>query len=270
MLRRSLPHTDFLWLNGIVNAKGNPPWIFIGRTNVDAEAPILWPLDAKSQLTGKDPDAGKDWRQEEKGATEDELVGWHHRLNEHEFVQTLGDGEGQGKPGVLQFMESQRVGHNLANSLEKSWELCLARNKPFSSLSLLNGLLSAFGKDEAASLGPKKKSVVQLIYLLVLCFHFYESKHVCAVLDMKWIFNKCGTRTILEHSMVRIRGLSKLLMPPNRAIAISLETNYKWWGKQRLNSQVWATWDGPTASMQKASCQRLKQEIRWQRESKAS
>lgn len=76
---------------------------------------------------------------------------------------------------------------------------------------------------------------------------------------MKWIFNKCGMRNVLEHCMVRIRGLSKLLMPPNRAIAIGLETNYKWWGKQRLNRQVWATWDGPTASLQKASCQWLKQ-----------
>ena len=74
-----------------VNPKGNQPWIFIGRT--DAEAPILWPPDAKNWLTGKDPDAGKDWRQEEKG---DEMVGWHHWLNGHEFEQTPGVGEGQG------------------------------------------------------------------------------------------------------------------------------------------------------------------------------
>ena len=74
--------------------KGNQSWIFIGRTN--AEAPILWPPDSKSQLTGKDPDAGKDWGQEEKGGTEDELVGWHHWLNGHEFEQTPGDGGGQG------------------------------------------------------------------------------------------------------------------------------------------------------------------------------
>ena len=76
-----------------VNFKGNQAWIFIGRT--DAEAPILWPPDAKSQLVGKDPDAGKDWRQEEKVMTEDEVVGWHHRLDGHEFEQPLGDGEGQ-------------------------------------------------------------------------------------------------------------------------------------------------------------------------------
>ena len=68
--------------------------MFIGRT--DAEAPVLWPPDAKSQLTGKDPDDGKDWRQEEKGMTEDEMVGWHHWLDGHEFEQTPGDSERQG------------------------------------------------------------------------------------------------------------------------------------------------------------------------------
>ena len=71
-------------------------WIFIGRTDAKAEAPILWPPDAKNWLTGKDPDAEKDWRQEEKGMTEDEMVGWHHWLDAHEFEQAPGDGEGQG------------------------------------------------------------------------------------------------------------------------------------------------------------------------------
>ena len=68
-----------------VNPKGNPPWIFTGRTDAEAEAPITWPPDAKSQHTGNGCDAGKDWRKEEKGATEDEIVGWHHWLNGHEF-----------------------------------------------------------------------------------------------------------------------------------------------------------------------------------------
>ena len=77
-----------------VNSKGNQPWIVIGRT--DAEAPILWPPDAKSWLIWKDPESGKAWGQEEKGMTEDEMAGWHHQLNGHEFEQTLGDGEGQG------------------------------------------------------------------------------------------------------------------------------------------------------------------------------
>ena len=68
-----------------VHPKGNQSWIFIGRTDAEAETPILWPPDAKSWLIWKDPDAGKDWGQEEKGMTEDEMIGWHHRLNGHEF-----------------------------------------------------------------------------------------------------------------------------------------------------------------------------------------
>ena len=79
-----------------VNSRGNQPWIFIGSTDCEAEAPILWPPDAKNQHIGKDTDAGKDWRQEEKGTTQDEMAGWHHQLNGHEFEQTLGDGDGQG------------------------------------------------------------------------------------------------------------------------------------------------------------------------------
>ena len=78
----------------LVNPKGNQPWICIGRT--DAEGPILWPLDAKSQSIGKDPDAGKDWGQGEKGMTEAEMVGWHHQLRGHEFEPILRDSEGQG------------------------------------------------------------------------------------------------------------------------------------------------------------------------------
>ena len=79
-----------------VNPKGNQAWIFIGRTDAEADVLRLWPPDAKSQLIGKDPDAGKDWRQEEKGMTEDEMVGWHHRLKGHESEQAPGDSEGWG------------------------------------------------------------------------------------------------------------------------------------------------------------------------------
>ena len=79
-----------------VNPKGNQSWIFIGRADAEAEAPILWSTDAKNWLIGKDPDAGKDWRQEEKGMIEDEMVGWHHWFNGHEFEQTMGVGGGQG------------------------------------------------------------------------------------------------------------------------------------------------------------------------------
>jgi len=79
-----------------VNSKGNQFWKFIGSTNAEAEVPMLCLPDSKSWVIGKDPHAGKDWRQEEKGMTEDEMVGWHHWFNGHAFEQALGDGEGQG------------------------------------------------------------------------------------------------------------------------------------------------------------------------------
>ena len=79
-----------------VNPKGDQSWVFIGRTDAEAEAPILWPPDAKNWLFGKDPDASKDWRKEEKNTTEDEMVGWHHWLDGHEFEWTLGVSNGQG------------------------------------------------------------------------------------------------------------------------------------------------------------------------------
>ena len=79
-----------------VNPKGDRSWVFIGRIDVEAEIPILWPSDAKNWLIGKDPDAGKDWMWEEKGMTEDEMIGWHHWLNGHEFEQALGVGDGWG------------------------------------------------------------------------------------------------------------------------------------------------------------------------------
>ena len=82
-----------------VHPKGSQSWIFIGRTDAEAETPIFWPPDEKNWLLGKDPDAGKNWRQGEKGTTEDEVVGWHHWLDEHEFEQAQGVGDGQGSLG---------------------------------------------------------------------------------------------------------------------------------------------------------------------------
>ena len=79
-----------------VHPKGDWSWVSIGRTDAEAETPVLWPPHAKSWLIGKDPDAGRDWGQEEKGMTEDEMVGWHHQLYGHEFEQALGVGDGQG------------------------------------------------------------------------------------------------------------------------------------------------------------------------------
>ena len=90
------------------NPKGYQPWIFIGRTDAEAETPVLWSPGAQNRLIGKDPDAGKDWGQEEKGTTEDEMVGWHHRLCGHEF-EKLWKIVKDRKPGC---MGSWRVGHN--------------------------------------------------------------------------------------------------------------------------------------------------------------
>ena len=103
-----------------VNTKEISPsyWIFIGRTGAEAETPIVWPSYVKYWLIGKDPDAGKDWRQE-KGMTENEMVGWYHWFDGHEFEQILGVGDGQGSLSFLRSLGSQRVGHNTATEL--SW-----------------------------------------------------------------------------------------------------------------------------------------------------
>ena len=99
-----------------VNPKENQSWIFIGWTDAEAEAPIPWPPDAKSQLIWKDPDVGKDWRWEEKGTTEDEMIRWHHRLNAHEFEQAPGVHDEQG--GLVCCSPwGHRVGHNWVTKL---------------------------------------------------------------------------------------------------------------------------------------------------------
>ena len=103
-----------------VHPKGDQSWVFIGRTDVEAEAPILCPLDAKRQLIGKDPDAGEDWRQEEKGMTEDEMVGWHLWHNGYEFEQTLGDSKSQGNLACCSQWDC-RVGHDLATEHQHNW-----------------------------------------------------------------------------------------------------------------------------------------------------
>ena len=99
-----------------VHPKGNKSWVFFGRTDAEAETPILWPRDAKNWLTGKDPDAGKDWRQEEKGTTEDEMVAWHHRLDGHKFEQAPGVGDGQGSLACCSPW-GRRVRHDSATGL---------------------------------------------------------------------------------------------------------------------------------------------------------
>ena len=100
-----------------VHPKRDQSWVFIGRNDAESETPILWPSHAKNWLIGKDPDAGKAWMQEEKGTTEDEMVGWHHQLDGHEFGWSWW---WTGRPGVLRFMGSQRVGHDWATELNWS------------------------------------------------------------------------------------------------------------------------------------------------------
>ena len=101
-----------------VHPKGNQSWMFIGRTDAEAETPILWPPDMKSWLIGKDPDAGKDWGQEEKGMTEDEMVGWQSLTWWTWVWESSGSWWWTGKPGVLQSMGSQRVGHDWVTELD--------------------------------------------------------------------------------------------------------------------------------------------------------
>ena len=99
-----------------VHSEGDQPWDFFGRNDAKAETPVLWPPHAKSWLTGKDSDAGRDWQQEEKGTTEDEMAGWHHWLDGRESEWT-GSWWWTGRPGVLRFMGLQRVGHDWATEL---------------------------------------------------------------------------------------------------------------------------------------------------------
>ena len=110
-----------------VHPKGDQSWVFIWRTDVEAETPILWPPVVKSWVNGKDPDAGKDWGQEEKRTTEDEMVGWHHRLNGRGFGWTLGVGDRQGSLACCGSWGQQRVAHDcdwteLLNKLNKQGE----------------------------------------------------------------------------------------------------------------------------------------------------
>ena len=124
-----------------INPKGNQPWMFTGRTDAEAETPILWPPDAKNWLIGKDPYAGKDWRQEEKGTTEDKMVGWHHRLDGHEFEEALGVGDGQGSLACCSSMGSQRIGCDWVTELK--WEKTRILRGSENWQPVLNGTLGA-------------------------------------------------------------------------------------------------------------------------------
>ena len=147
-----------------VHPKGNQPWIFIGKTDAEAEAPILWPPDVKNWLTGKVPDAGKDWRREEKGTTEDEMAGWHHRLDGHKFEQAPGVRDGQGGLACC-----SPWGHQQSDMTELNWTLgdsgCY--NAPFTKGKLR--LKTAFANySMSQSLNKSISSLSLLSWKLVL------------------------------------------------------------------------------------------------------
>ena len=136
---------ESLGLQGNPTNQGNQSWIFIGRTDAEAETPILWLLDAKNWLIGKDPDPEKDWRQEEKGTTEDEMVGWHHGLNGHAFEHTLGDSGGQGSLaccspwGRKELDTSERLNWTELYEWRFKGPLCIF---PFESLSFVTKIIT--------------------------------------------------------------------------------------------------------------------------------
>ena len=132
VLEKTLESPLDCWEIQPVHPKGNQSWIFIGRTDAEGETPILWPPDAKRWVIGRDPDAGKDWRQEEKGTREDEMVRWHHRLNGHDFEHASGVGDGQGNLACCSPWGC-RVGYNWATEL--NWKLLVPKTKE-SRLSL--------------------------------------------------------------------------------------------------------------------------------------
>ena len=144
--------------------QGDQSWVFIGRTDVEAETPILWPPDAECWLIWKDPDAGKDWGQEEKGMTENEMVGWHHWLDEHRFGWTPGSDDGQGGLGVLWFMGPQRVGHDWV----MNWtEYCV-----------IPGLgLSLFYRPNCSNCHSRHSSRRHQVYHTLYFFWYYSALH---------------------------------------------------------------------------------------------
>ena len=127
-----------------VNPKRNQPLIFIERTDAEAEAPILWPPDGKSQVTRKDPANGQDSRQEEKGATEDKMVGWHHWLNGHEFEQTPGDTEGQGSLACCSPWGSKESDTTEQLNNNKAIQQCVTRWMMWLTFLIKNSVLLQF------------------------------------------------------------------------------------------------------------------------------
>ena len=193
-----------------VHPKENHPWIFIGRT--DAEAPILWPPDAKSQLTGKDRDAGKDWRQEEKGTTENEMVGWHHWLDGHECGQASGVWW-TGKPGMLRSMGSQRVGHNWATELNwtELWFSGLCKLIEWDCVELFLGLFPfpLMGKAEGGS-NPVCWWLGLYFCFVCLLFRWGVLHRVLLVVGWCWVLYSSGFLCVSSRVLELVLLLQRL------------------------------------------------------------
>ena len=172
----------------LVNPKGNQSWIFIGRTDAEAEALILRSPDTMSWLIGKDPDDGEDWEKEEKGTIEDEMVGWHHRFNGHEFEHTRRQWR-TGKSGMLQSMGSQRVGHDWATEQQQAW----LQNHHI-KLFPYNSWIKARARWSPEEWDRKKIYTIALKYFPLLELSFFHLKYLIYGLQLKekgivaWLF----------------------------------------------------------------------------------
>ena len=151
-----------------VDPNGNQSWMFIWVTDAEAKAPILWPPDAKNWLMGKDPDTRKEWRWEEKGKTEDQMVGWHHQLDGHEFEQAPGDDDRQGGLSCYCPLGSQRVGHDWVTEL--NWRLSNPQNQWQNWRNTLQaehpGVMSKIHTVDGALKGPVALTTIRKSFLL--------------------------------------------------------------------------------------------------------
>ena len=188
----------FSMLYRVVHSKGDQSWVFFGTTVAKTETPILWPPDVKNWLIGKDPDAGKDWRQEEKGTTEDEMAGWHHWLDGHEFGWTLGVGDGQEGLACCNSW-GRRVGHNWVTELNWTELRVVVAFLPRSKCLLISWLQSPF----AMVLKPKKiKSVTVSIFSPSICPEVMGPNSIIFVF---WVFSIKSA----FHCLTIVHGIRK-------------------------------------------------------------
>jgi len=157
-----------------VHPKGDQSWVFIGRTDAEAEIPILWPPHAKCWLVGKDPDAGRDWGQVEKGMTEDEMAGWHHRLNAHGFGWTLGVGDGQGglaccdSWGHKESDTTERLNWTENGKRKKLWFLLFRIIVFWISTRKIQGWSLCFLRQDTIGIFVKRSSKLKAMYAYII------------------------------------------------------------------------------------------------------